>query len=373
MALPWAPPRYGGECVSEVLVSAVAALRGAPAPLPIPPAERIVVVLVDGLGWHQLRDHSDLAPFLSGMDPLVPTAIDAAFPSTTVASLASFGTGLSAGRHGLVGASFWLPDTGRVLSPLGWRDEPHPRAIQPEPCVFESATGITCTTLAPREYHSSGLTRAVLRGARYPGADSPGEIVAGAARAIKESRGPALIYAYLSDLDKSGHVHGAGSQEWRLDLHYADATVADLAGRLPSGTVLLVTADHGMVNVPDDRRVSVDRPVLWDGVRVIAGEPRMRHVYTAEGVDPREVADRWQSELGEAAVVVPGADVIEAGYFGEVDPGIDERIGDVLAIPVADFALVSTQIDSIVSSLRGQHGGLTPEERAVPLLGLRVP
>lgn len=373
MALPWPPPRYGGECLSEVMVSAVAALRGSAGPLPIPIADRVVVLLIDGLGWHQLQEHADQAPFLASMTALVPDGIDAAFPSTTVASLGCFGTGLPVGRHGLVGASFWLPDTERILSPLGWREDPHPRAVQPEPCVFESATGIVCTTLAPRAYHNSGLTRAVLRGSRYPGADSPGELVAGAVRAVERSRGPALVYGYLSDLDKSGHVHGAGSEEWLLDLHYADATAADLAQRLPSGTQLVVTADHGMITVPDNRRVSLDHAVFWAGVRAIAGEPRMRHIYTDPGIDPDDVARRWQSALADAAVVVPGAQAIAAGYFGEVDPGIDERIGDVLAIAVADFALVSSQVDSIVSSLRGQHGGLTPQERTVPLLGLTVP
>ncbi len=367
--LPWAPPDYAAACLTQVLPSAAAVLARQPPVLPMPSADRVVVLLVDGLGHELLGAHHEAAPFLSRMEHVLAEGIDAAFPSTTAASLTSLGTGLAPGSHGIVGASFWLPEIDNVLFPLGWRDRPSPQVVQPEPTVFEqvASIGIAATVVAPRDYASSGLTRSALRGARYVGADSPGEAVVALAAAAADPA-PALVYGYFPTVDKSGHIHGAGSPQWRLDLQYTDLAVRQLADRLPPRTLLLVTGDHGMVNCPDSARICVDGHPFSDGLRRMAGEPRMRHLYAKPTADPHEIALRWRDALGSAAVVLTRDAALAAGLFGEVAPGIEERIGDVLALPVANVALVSEHFDSIVSGLRGQHGGLTDVERRVPLL-----
>ena len=370
MSLPWAPPDYGGRCLTQVLPSAVALLTGESMTLPLPSAERVVVVLVDGLGRDILSDATGAAPFLSSLTPVVPEGIDAVFPSTTAASLTSLGTGLPPGEHGVVGASFWMAETDNILFPLGWRERPDPWVVQPERTMLEraAAAGIATTVVSERSFAGSGLTVAALRGGRFLGADSPGEVVVALAAAAAEHP-PTLSYGYFHTVDKSGHIHGAGSQQWLLDLQYTDLAIAHLAERLPHGTLLLVTGDHGMVNCPDDARISIDDHVLQAPLRRLAGEPRMRHLYLKPGAAPADVALGWQRVLGDAAVVVTREEAIAEGLFGAVAPGIEERIGDVLAIPTGNVALVSQKFDSIVSSLRGQHGGLTEVERRVPLLG----
>lgn len=366
---PWPAPDYGGDCLTEVLPSALRALQREPRVLPIPDADRIVVLLVDGLGHHMLPLGRAQAPFLSAMVPLAPDGIDAAFPSTTATSLSSFGTGLPPGGHGIVGAAFWLPELDNVLSPLGWRDKPNPRMVQPEPTVFDAAqrAGIATAVVGPRSFNGGGLTVSALRGSPYTGADSPGETIVAIAAAASAAP-PVLVYGYFGDVDKSGHIHGVGSQQWLLDLQWTDRAVEALAQRLPKRTLLLVTADHGMVDCPIERRTSIDEPAFAQGVRRISGEPRMRHIYVRPGTDPREVAARWRDRLGDRACVLTRGDAVSAGLFGAVSHGVAERIGDVLALPTGDGSLVSERIDSIVSGLLGQHGGLTEVERKVPLL-----
>lgn len=367
--LPWRPPDYARHCLTQVLPSVLAALQHEEGALPVPPADRIVVLLVDGLGHHLLPLARQQAPFLSAMTPLVPDGIDAAFPSTTATSLTSFGTGAAPGRHGIVGASFWLPELGNVLWPLGWKDKPNPQMVQPEPTLFEAAraAGIATTVVGPRGFKGGGLTTSALRGAPYGGADSPGETIIGVPAAAA-AQPPALVYGYFGDVDKTAHIHGVGSQQWLLDMAWTDRAIAEIAQRLPRRTLLLVTADHGMVNCPDAGRIDIDRPGFTDGVRRIAGEPRMRQIYLQPGVPAQDVAARWRDLLGERAVVLTRAQAIRAGLFGPVAHGIADRIGDVLAMPTDDGALVSQRTDSIVSGLRGQHGGLTEVERKVPLL-----
>jgi Type I phosphodiesterase / nucleotide pyrophosphatase len=334
----------------------------------IPGVREVVVLLVDGLGDDQLRDHRELTPVLSGelrdLGGLV-----APFPSTTSVSLTSFGTGLPPGQHGIVSTSFRLED-GSTLSPLTWAQQPNPIATQPEPTVFEraEAAGVVVTTAAPPQFAGSGLTRAALRGGTYQGAAS----IADRARVVRDSLmqardtgRPALTYVYWPHLDKAGHVHGVDSAPYRAALQQVDLLVETVAGALTRDAALLVTADHGLVDVPDECRVDLEsEPLLRVGVERILGEPRERQVYCQPG-QASDVADRWSRVLGDRAQVLHREQVV--GLLGPVDDWHLDRIGDVVAIAEGSWALVSDRVDSLVSSLRGQHGGLTAAEVNLPL------
>jgi hypothetical protein len=141
--------------------------------------------------------------------------------------------------------------------------------------------------------------------------------------------------------------------------------VAGLWELVADDVALLVTADHGIIDIPDDRRVDLEtRPALRRDVVTILGEPRVRHVYTAAG-RADAVRRAWSDELGDSADVRTRAEVDE--LLGPVDEWYADRIGDVVAIARDDWALTSDRVDRIVSGLRGQHGGLTEEEVLIPL------
>jgi hypothetical protein len=334
----------------------------------VPGVRQLVVLLVDGLGDEQLAAHADLAPVLAcKLTDL--GGLTSPFPSTTSVSLTCFGTGLPPGQHGIVSTSFRLED-GSTLAPLTWTQEPNPIATQPEPTVLEraEAAGVLVTTAAPGKHANSGLTRAGLRGGVYRGADT----IADRRRVVREAllhghdvRRPSLVYVYWPDLDKAGHVHGVDSAHNRAAMQQVDLLVDTLAGALTDDSALLVTADHGLVDVSDEHRIDLEaEPLLRVGVETILGEPRERQVYCRPG-QAQEVADRWAHVLGDRADVLLRDQVVD--LIGPVDDWHLERVGDVVAIATGRWAMVSTRIDSLVSSLRGQHGGLTPAETNVPL------
>lgn len=329
--------------------------------------QHIVVLLVDGLGAVQLAAHTSQAPHLAAMREVGPLA--APFPSTTCVSLTSLGTGLPPGMHGIVGTSFRLDD-GSVLAPLSWGGDPNPIATQPEPTVLERAAGagILVTSAAPAAHRASGLTRAALRGGEYPGADTlPARlaVAAGAITRAKAERRASLTYVYWPDLDKTAHVHGVASAAYRAELARVDSLVAGLLELVRDDVALLVTADHGIIDIPDDRRIDLEaRPALRRDVVTILGEPRVRHVYTQAG-RAEAVRRLWRDELGDRADVRTRAETVD--LLGPVDDWYADRIGDVVAIANDDWALTSQRVDRIVSALRGQHGGLTDEEVLIPL------
>ena len=371
MAPPTAGPFPDGLSLADISPSAAASV-GVPGfadTLGLGPRQHVVLCLVDGLGWEALVAHRDLAPTLA---QLAGGPIRAMFPSTTPVGLGTLGTGLPPGAHGLMGAAFEYPETGDVLSPLQWGSHPTPVAVQPEPTVFERAAraGVRVSTLAPGAYRESGLTRAVLRGGDYLPAedldtrlDIAGSILAGP--------GPTFTYVYWPDLDRIGHEFGVGSGPWRQALGRVERLVRGLAESLVPGSALVVTADHGMVDCPAGDAVRIeDDPRLLAGVRRIAGEPRARHVYVQHGA-AADVAAAWAEVLGERATVLTRPQLVAAGYFGDADPALQERIGDVMAIARGRTLLAST-VDPTVSSLLGQHGAVSDEELLIPALTHRT-
>ncbi|MGW6448321.1 alkaline phosphatase family protein [Lentzea sp. NPDC055074] len=356
--------------IAEVAPSLLSGLDvpGADNTLGLPAARRVVLLLVDGLGHELLRAHASHAPFLSSLSD---RRISAGFPSSTATSLASIGTGLQSGEHGIVGYTFAVGD--EVLNSLTWTragDHHHdlrktlvPEVVQPHPTVFEraAAAGVAVSTVAPMLHRSSGLTRAVLRGSWFRGAAGFGDLALGAVAAVQQDR--SFCYAYHADLDTIGHFYGPGSEEWLLQLEFVDSLAARIAARLPSGAVLAVTADHGMITAGE--RIDFDtEPLLWQGVRVIAGEPRVRYLHT----ESDEVLSVWREFLGDRADVLSREDAVEAGWFGPVSPLAVDRIGDVVVAMRDAHVVVRSQAEPVLSGLTGFHGSRTRAELAIPLL-----
>jgi hypothetical protein len=206
-----------------------------------------------------------------------------------------------------------------------------------------------------------------MRGASYRAADTLGSLVAQAGTALREAE-RAFVTVYLADLDAAGHVFGANSDAWYYELGHVDKLAEQLAGVLPSGALLYITADHGMVDISSGNRVDVDEiSELRDGVALLGGEPRARHVYANPGAAD-DVLANWQRVLGDRAWVVSRDEAIKDGWFGPVEPGVVERIGDVVVAATGGTAIVASRAEPRESALVGMHGSLTSAEQLVPLL-----
>jgi len=363
-------PAYGEGTLADLATSLLGSLgmSAEPNPLGLPETSRVCLLIVDGLGWELLRAHPAAAPFLSEL-AVNGRPLHAGFPSTTVTSLASLGTGRPPGVHGMLGYQVAVPGTGRLLNGLRWDDRVDPETWQPEPTVYEraAAAGIGAYYVASRAFRRSGLTLATARGADYWSADSMGALVAQAATALRETE-PALATVYHGDLDATGHVFGSGSDAWYHQLVHVDKLAEQLASAVPPGTLLYVTADHGMVDISPANRVDVDAIMdLRKGVALLGGEPRARHVYTDPGAAD-DVLAAWRDVLGEHAWVVSRDEAIGEGWFGPVEPAMAARIGDVVAAAAGGTAIVAMQAEPRESVLAGMHGSLTTAEQLVPML-----
>ena len=375
-------PDYGGDCLDGVLPAALGALGVSFAPddgraaeqarrhFGVPRADRVCVVLVDGLGHALLTERAGHAPFLRGRltDARVLTV---GFPSTTAASIGLFGTGRSSGRTGLAGYTVRNPATGGLANLVSWDGLDRAPAWQREPSLFAvaSSAGVPVTSVGPARFAGSGLTVAALAGGAYVPAESLDERVEAALAALRR---PGLVYLYWGDVDKVGHHAGWRSPEWGDALSEVDRGLATLARRLPAGAALLVTADHGQVDVDPGALVDVaHRPALAAGVELVAGEPRAAHVYLHDRSPDavRTAAARWREELGGQALVATRAEAVAAGWFGDVAPHVDPILGDLVVAALGTGGVGDSRTQTAASlRLRGMHGSLTPGEMLVPLV-----
>ncbi|BAS08571.1 type I phosphodiesterase/nucleotide pyrophosphatase [Arthrobacter sp. Hiyo4] len=304
----------------------------------------------------------------------VPVWLDSTFPSTTAAALASFGTGLPPGQHGMVGYDVLDPDQDKVVNMLGnWDAKVDPAEWQPFPTVLErAAESVSVTTVSLPQFGNSPMTQAALRGGNFVSAVTAHARTEAAAEAM-DTTGRSLMYFYVNELDKAGHRHGCQSEQWEHQLEELDATVKRLNASLPAGTTVLLTADHGMLDVPEQQRIDFAADAsLVDGVRHTAGEPRMVHLYLedAAGAAGRErLLGAWRARFGDRIWAFTREDAIAAGLFGTLRPAVGPRIGDIMIAARDALALYDTRRGRPAAmEVVGQHGSLTKAEREVPLL-----
>ncbi|RLP77082.1 alkaline phosphatase family protein [Mycetocola tolaasinivorans] len=341
--------------------------------IPLRPVESTILIVVDGLGAQQLRAAKPYARFLTAMK--FPT-LQSVFPSTTAAGLTAITTGAWPGQHGLVGYEMRDIERGRIVNGLtGWDDHMQPEIWQRVEPLFERARreGLHPAAVGTGRYAESGMTRAILRGATYVPADRIAERFDRAA-SLAATPG-ALVYLYVPELDQIAHRYGVAHDRWLAALEDLDTEVRKLHGRVGPKVGIALTADHGIVDVPEHAHILFDRdPELIAGIGLIGGEPRMRHLYFTEdaGAERRAATvARWRETEGERSWVLTRDEAIEAGLFGPVDPEVEPRIGDVLVAARKRIAYYDSRpSDQSSRGMVGQHGSLTEDEVLVPWITL---
>jgi hypothetical protein len=373
-------PLYGSASLADVMPSVLAVLGvpGSPDTLGLgavlSEVRHVAVLLVDGLGWHQLPLASAGAPTLAEMAAGrlgSARALTSGFPSTTPTSIVSLGTGAPPGAHGVLGFTVNVPGTDRILNHIRWQTEPDPRRWQPLPTAFDraAAAGRLGVVVSQPEFAGSGLTVSAYHGAEYRGATLVDDV---AAEMLAALRTWPLVYGYHADLDRVGHLCGVGSEPWYRAAAEVDRLLTRLVDGLAPDAALIVTADHGQLDVPAADRFDIDTdPRLRAGVRVVAGEPRVRYVHTLPGARD-DVLAAWRGVLGDAAWVVAREEAVAEGWFGPVPEAHLARVGDVVVACHDRYALVATRSEpSIVASLVAYHGSYTEVEMRIPLLVVR--
>ena len=362
-------PEFGGRCLSEVVPALLAEVhdpKERPRPRWLPEqvvgARQVVLLVLDGLGARQLDERARLAPVLASG---TGTTLTSVAPSTTAAALTSLATGLVPAVHGVVG--YRLAIGAEILNVLGWRlgerdarQRVRPREFQPYPPFAGSL--VPTPVVSRQDYRSTGFTAAHLGDSPLYGWHTPAGLVVEVRRLL--GQGAPFVYAYYDGVDRSAHASGLG-EHYDAELVAVDRIVGDLLEVLPKDAALVVTADHGQVEVGTSTEVlGAD---LMACVSLLSGEGRFRWLHARPGTKD-DLLERAAGRYGHLAWVRDVEQVIDEGWLGGAPaPKVLGRLGDVALVPFAPTAFLDPA-DTGEQRLVCRHGSLTPDEMVVPLL-----
>lgn len=363
-------PDYQGACITNI-VPALLGPGGTDA-LPdfFPPivrgARQVVLLVVDGLGWHQLQDRIASVPaHVTTLASMQGSSITTIAPTTTVTALTSIATGAAPGEHGLVG--YRIDFAGRVVQMLRWADDRGdvrrrlmPRDVQPCPPFL----GASVPVLSKAEFDGTAFTESHLRDQQMFSWRAASSMVVDVRDLL--ARGERFVYCYYDGIDKIAHERGFGDH-YDAELLTVDRMIADIASVLPRDAVLLITADHGQVMVGEHTMTLA--PDVTRHLSHQSGEGRFRWLHVNNGrID--DVVTAAKQHHGDVAWVMTRDEMIERGYFGRrVNDVVRRRFGDVAVMAKHEVSF-DDPADKTYFQLQCRHGSLTSAEVDVPLLAL---
>jgi len=401
-------PRYEGACVGNLPASIAHAL-GAEMPVPLPGLRaslmdalfpgvwRVVFILVDALGWLQLRSVMKRNPGtalerLGAAGRLVP--MTTSFLSTTNSVLSTIWTGYPPRQHGLLAFLMFLREWLMAVESLGFSaaQEPfagtllrwgfEPEAFMPVPGLAQhlAAQSIPTYGVIYRGYTTTPLSRMNYRGfAEVKSHLTASDFWLEMRRTLHAHRQErCLIAGYWSAVDSLAHSFGPYDESGEVETLAVSSLMESIfLDRLTpedrEGTLFLLTADHGQITVPPESLVLLsDHPELRDRLLMPPlGESRVPFFHVRHG-ELEAVWDYLNDRFGDRFLFMRQGDVIDAGLLGPGPdhPELRHRLGDILGIATGDAAFERGA--QVPAKMLGRHGGLTAEEMLVPLLAARL-
>ncbi len=344
--------------------------------LELPAAQSAVVVLVDGLGSQNLASASAHARFL-GRHSTSETSLTTVFPSTTAAALASLTTGTTPGQHGMTGYKVRNPESGDVVNLLtGLGVFPEPSAWITRQPLYSRAqeNGITPTVVAHPRFADTPLTKVIHAGAVQLSSKTLDERVQAVLSTLKQP-GKHLVILYISELDELAHNKGVNSPEWAASLESVDGALKTLSEQLPTDAGMIVTADHGVLDIPASKHFLYGTDLEhMEHISEVGGEPRCLQLYFSEEATVNDRAAAltvWRRDWSELAWVLSKDEVLESGLYGVVDTAVLSRLGDIFVLAKKDVAFYDER-DHLLKgrNMIGQHGGVSAIELSIP--GIRL-
>lgn len=349
----------------DVFRSAEASVLGLENRLGLGSATSAIVLMVDGLGYNNLNQNGEgfLATRLGEFDFLT-----CGFPSTTAASLASFATGEDCSTHGLFGYSIFDRALGETVNLLSGLDRFSILDYLKVPPISESSP-VPVHAVTLQAYENSGFTRATMHGAIHHFIEGVAQRLAEALRIAVEHPG-SLVYVYVPEIDREAHRSGLSSAASKTALHSLEREVQTLVAKLPRGVGLLVTADHGVVDIDPSAHIFLDDlNGLSNLLESVCGDPRAPFVYLKSAEQLNSVREKLTAFLGSKVVVCTPSDLVRSGYWQEQMLLDAEILPDLVLVTVAEVVIFHRDFAKPSSLLMvGHHGSVSETEMKIPLI-----
>ena len=359
---------------------------------------KVILFLVDALGYNQLRSVLRSEPNLI-INELISRGrfapLTSIFPSTTVAALTSLSTGLTPQEHGMLGFHLFLREYATVADMIGFtpiHDGEHGRLLRMglEPQKFLRAetlgqrlanAGIPSYVLIKSIFKNSPLSKMFYNGAKaVHGFVNSSDMFVTLKRLVTQNPDErSCIMVYWDAIDSISHAYGPNSEAFAAEVRNLSYSLErefmeQVDSQISGTTLLILTADHGQVTVPDNRLVRVDRHAkIRDNLLLPpTGDFRAAYLYAKQGkLDALRAY--LKEQLSDQMVAIPSSKALSSGLwgYGDIHPEVPERMGNLVAVMRENYAFYSSVKEKPYYT-GGKHGGLTPDEMLIPFLCVRL-
>lgn len=337
----------------------------------------VVLIIIDGLGYEYLKKYGQN----SFLHKNLKGKITSVFPATTAAAITSFRTGVAPQQHGLSGWFMYLKEIGTVAAVLPFTARAGGfsldkkikyRDIYNQKSFFEGM-GTTSFLLSHKDYYNSAYSLLTSKGAKRLAFSSLSNFFKQIENTMKKGRRKKFMLAYWAKLDSICHRKGTDSEKSLKHFLQLDKKIATLAESLKdSNTVIIVTADHGVIDTKDDQKIIKleNHPKLTETLALpLSGEPRVVYCY----VKPHKVKqfeNYVKTKLKSVCELYKSEDLIRKNYFGLYKPNekLKNRVGDYTLIMKNNFIMKDLVLGEDRKIFIGNHGGVSKEEMFVPLI-----
>lgn len=406
---PFIKPRYDDLCFSRIPAT-VAQVMGLPTPMGALPAsclpnpghsyDAVVLLFIDAFGWRFFEEARDRFPFLKRFAQNgVISKLTSQFPSTTAAHVTAIHSGLSPVQSGIYEWNQYEPSLDAVICPLAYtlagekgretlKGRGDPAQIFPANKMYQDwhEAGVKTTLFQSRDVMPSTFNDAMFGGAVGRSYRTMTEGIYNLAHAASIRKSRHYYFYYYSGFDSVAHMFGPAGAQPRAELDVLmHALEHHLMGNLSTAknTLLMVTADHGMVEV-DPRNTLYLNHALPDIARWLATDRAGQPIVAAGScrdfflhVKPECLAEA-EAVIGERvrgiAEVRRVDDMLREGWFGSGAPSerFLQRVGNLVVLPYAGEAVWWYERGRFEQNYWGMHGGLSAQEMEIPFLAMAV-
>ncbi|MFT6915012.1 MAG: hypothetical protein ACJAWL_001311 [Motiliproteus sp.] len=335
----------------------------------------VVLLVIDGLGYQFLQQFPE-----SALARHCVQRLTSVFPTTTATAVTALALGVPAQQHGITGWFTYLRELGGVVAPLPFM----PRGGG----SYYTDLGISASAIvdagpllpdlqrpvqvsSPSYISDSSFSRALYGSSPRAPHRNLAQFFEQLGSGLQR-RGAPLVWGYWTELDALAHEYGSQSQEVIAHFNEIDRRfeqwIAGLAGK---DALILVTADHGLIDVAAEQQVQLEQhPELQALLRLpLCGEPRAAFCYLRPGA--ADDFEQYVAEhFGALFEVVASEQLLQQQLFGrgEPSPRLRDRIGDFTLLAKQQAIIKDRLLHERPFGQRAVHGGLSAEELYVPLV-----
>jgi predicted AlkP superfamily pyrophosphatase or phosphodiesterase len=364
--LPSAPKSLGR--LGEVLISALHSVQGKSNSLALPARKSVCVILIDGLGVSNIKSAAGHASFLNSQhsEPAMCW-----FPATTATSITSFATASNPWDNGFLGYQVFDRKENVPRNLLsGWANQAEGEKYQSIRTVSELGIeqGIGFHVVAPSAYEKSGFTAATMRAASFHGTDRISQRFTKALELLKDSD-EKVVYLYIPELDQLAHAQGSASIAWLNQVEDVDSELRSFVSAVPKSSGVLLTADHGVVDVPKENHIYIDEIIDGADLEFVGGDTRSLFLYFKQGTNQETMRTKLEKQFSDSCYISTPAEIVEAGYWKTLSPKSENVAPDLVILARKKVALYHRGFAKTKSlEMVGHHGSITNEELAIPLI-----